>query len=125
MSEQITPSPTFATTHWSVVLSAGRDSSGARESLELLCQTYWYPLYAYIRRRGQDAHAAQDLTQEFFTRFLESRALRGLDRERGRFRAFLLAAMNHFLASEWNRAQSLKRGDGGIGRCSAVKSPRP
>ncbi len=101
----------FATTHWSVVLAAG-DSTvpGAREALEKLCRTYWYPLYAYVRRCGHDAPDAQDLTQEFFARFLESKALRDVSREKGRFRAFLLAAMNHFLANEWKRGQTLKRG---------------
>ncbi|MBI2925062.1 MAG: RNA polymerase sigma factor [Verrucomicrobia bacterium] len=101
----------FATTHWSVVLAAG-DSTipGAREALEKLCRAYWYPLYAYVRRRGHHVHEAQDLTQEFFARFLESHALRHVSREKGRFRAFLLAAMNHFLANEWKRGQTLKRG---------------
>ena len=101
----------FATTHWSVVLAAG-DSAipGAREALEKLCRTYWYPLYAYVRRRGHDEHDAQDLTQEFFAGFLESKALGSVDRSKGRFRAFLLAAMNHFLANEWKRGQTLKRG---------------
>ena len=110
-SEEPTPSPIFATMHLSVVLASG-DSAipGGREALEKLCRTYWYPLYAYVRRRGHNAHEAQDLTQEFFARFLESHALRDVSREKGRFRSFLLAAMNHFLANEWKRGQTLKRG---------------
>ena len=101
----------FATTQWSVVLAAGDTAiPGAHEALEKLYRTYWYPLYAYIRRRGHDAHEAQDLTQEFFARWLASKALRSVGREKGRFRSFLLAAMNHFLANEWERGQTLKRG---------------
>jgi len=103
----------FTTTHWSVVLAAGRDSSpGAAQALERLCRTYWYPLYAYVRRRGHDAHEAQDLTQEFFARFLANHTLQSVDRNKGRFRAFLLAAINHFLTNEWKRGQTLKRGGG-------------
>jgi RNA polymerase sigma-70 factor (ECF subfamily) len=111
VSESSREQGVFATTHWSVVLSAG-DSAipGAREALEKLCRTYWYPLYAYVRRRGHDAHEAQDLTQEFFVRFLASHTLQSMDRNKGRFRSFLLAAMNHFLANEWKRGQTLKRG---------------
>ena len=110
-SEEPTPSPIFATTHWSVVLASGNSAiPGTHEALEKLCRTYWYPLYAYVRRRGHNAHEAQDLTQEFFARFLESHALRGVNREKGLFRSFLLAAMNHFLANEWKRGQTLKRG---------------
>ena len=114
MSDQPTPSPIFATTHWSVVLNAGGggDSLRTATALEQLCRTYWYPLYAYVRRRGHDTQEAQDLTQEFFARLLQSRALQGVNRERGRFRAFLLASLNHFLANEWHRARTLKRGGG-------------
>ncbi len=76
--------PAFVTTHWSVVLSAGRsDTTRARAALARLCQTYWYPLYAYVRRRGHSPHDAQDLTQEFFTRLLERQAIAGADPERG------------------------------------------
>jgi RNA polymerase sigma-70 factor (ECF subfamily) len=92
----------FHTTHWSVVLSAGDSAMpGAREALEQLCRTYWYPLYAYVRRRGHDAHEAQDLTQEFFARLLASGALKSVNPDNGRLRAFLLSSMNHFLANEW------------------------
>jgi RNA polymerase sigma-70 factor (ECF subfamily) len=103
--------PIFATTHWSVVLTASSPAvPEARQALEELCRAYWYPLYAYVRRRGHDAHQAQDLTQEFFTRFLASDALSSVNQEKGRFRSYLLAAMNHFLTNEWKRGQTLKRG---------------
>jgi RNA polymerase sigma factor (sigma-70 family) len=103
--------PVFATTRWSVVLAAGHgDSSHARDALGHLCQSYWYPLYAYARRRGHSPHDAQDLTQEFFARLLHGRWVAQADRKRGRFRTFLLSAMQHFLANEWNRAHAQKRG---------------
>ena len=103
----------FATTHWSVVLTAGRsDTTRAQDALARLCQTYWYPLYAYVRRRGYSAHDAQDLTQAFFARLLEHQSLNCADPERGRFRSFILTAMNHFLASEWKRGMAQKRGGG-------------
>jgi RNA polymerase sigma-70 factor (ECF subfamily) len=103
--------PVFVTTHWSVVLAAGRnDTTRARDALAHLCQSYWYPLYAYVRRRGHAAHDAQDLTQEFFARLLERHTLAAADPERGRFRSFLLTAMNHFLANEWKKERSQKRG---------------
>lgn len=107
------PQHYFATTHWSVVLAAGRqDTARAHLALEKLCQSYWYPLYAYVRRRGQSAHDAQDLTQAFFARLLERQSLAGADPERGRFRSFLLGAMNHFLADEWAKLRTQKRGGG-------------
>ena len=102
----------FHTTHWSIVVSAQGDGSGAHESLAKLCQAYWYPLYAFVRRQGMSEHDAQDLTQEFFARLLEKSWLDGVDRERGRFRSWLLASMKHFLANEWDRANRLKRGGG-------------
>jgi RNA polymerase sigma-70 factor (ECF subfamily) len=94
-----------------VVLSA-RDagSPDAGAALESLCRAYWYPLYAYARRLGQSPHDAQDLTQEFFVRLLEKRWLANADREKGRFRTFLLTAFKRFLANEWDRAQAQKRG---------------
>ncbi|HXF11039.1 MAG TPA: sigma-70 family RNA polymerase sigma factor [Desulfuromonadaceae bacterium] len=105
--------PVFATTHWSVVLTAGRtDTTRAHDALAKLCQSYWYPLYAYVRRRGYSSHDAQDLTQAFFTRLLERRSLGHVDPSLGRFRSFLLAALNNFLASEWKSAQAQKRGGG-------------
>lgn len=105
----------FVTTRWSVVLTAGSsDSAHAGAALERLCQTYWYPLYAYVRRRGHSPEDAQDLTQEFFARLLERRWLERADREKGRFRSFLLTAMNRFLADEWDKARAQKRGGGRI-----------
>jgi RNA polymerase sigma-70 factor (ECF subfamily) len=105
----------FVTTHWSVVQKAGGDATAlARDALEKLCTAYWLPLYAYVRRKGRDEHEAQDLTQEFFARLLARNDFAGLDPNRGRFRAFLLASMNHFLAKEWRKAATLKRGSGQV-----------
>jgi RNA polymerase sigma-70 factor (ECF subfamily) len=103
----------FAVTRWSMVLAAGRRSSpDSRQALEVLCQTYWYPLHAYVRRRVADVHEAQDLTQAFFASLLEKNALAVAREERGRFRAFLLTAFKHFLSDEWDKAQAQKRGGG-------------
>src|SRR5947209_2081550 len=103
----------FLTTHWSVVTLAGGDSSmAAAQALEKLCRAYWYPLYVFVRRRGYDVHEAQDLTQSFFARLLEKDYLRAVDRKKGKFRSFLLAALEHFLANEWRRAHAQKRGGG-------------
>ena len=102
----------FVTTHWSVVLTAGHDTTHARAALEKLCQTYWYPLYAHVRRRGHSPADAQDLTQAFFLRLLEQRSLARVDPERGRFRAFMLGALNYFLISEWRKARTGRRGGG-------------
>ena len=103
----------FATTHWSVVVTAqdpaAQESSAA---LETLCRTYWYPVYAFVRRQGQSAHDAQDLTQEFFARLLHRDYLRAAAREKGRFRTFLIVALKRFMANEWDRARALKRGGG-------------
>ena len=103
----------FATTHWSIVVAAGRRASPeAREALAILCQVYWYPLYAYVRRQGHSAIDAQDLAQEFFVRLLERNYVRTADRTRGKFRSYLLASLKHFLAKEWRRAGTQKRGGG-------------
>jgi RNA polymerase sigma factor (sigma-70 family) len=103
----------FATTHWSVVVAArDGDSPQARDALAALCGTYWYPLYAFVRRQGNSADAAQDLTQEFFARLLEKDFLAVVDREKGKFRSFLLAACKHFLSNERDRARAQKRGGG-------------
>jgi RNA polymerase sigma-70 factor (ECF subfamily) len=103
----------FTTTHWSIVLAAGRAGSPEADgALEQLCRDYWYPLYAYIRRRGHSPHDAQDLVQEFFARFLGKNYLEGLNAERGKFRSFLLASLNHFLANAHDRASAAKRGGG-------------
>jgi RNA polymerase sigma-70 factor (ECF subfamily) len=100
----------FATTRWSLVVAAQGESPAAREALAELCRLYWYPLYAYVRRRGHGDDEAQDLTQEFFARLLERDDLAKLDQTRGRFRAFLLAACRHFLSNQRDRAHALKRG---------------
>jgi RNA polymerase sigma-70 factor (ECF subfamily) len=101
----------FATTHWSLI-AAARDpaSSQASVALAALCEAYWYPLYAYIRRQGVAAEEAHDLTQEFFARLLEKHWLDGVDQTKGTFRSFLLAACRHFLANERDRARARKRG---------------
>lgn len=99
----------FQTTRWSVVLSAVRGGEGSVEALEWLCTTYWYPLYAFVRRQGHDAEAARDLTQSFFVSLLQQSALKKIDPQLGRFRAFLLASMNHFLSNERERENALKR----------------
>jgi RNA polymerase sigma factor (sigma-70 family) len=93
-------------------MQAGTDSPQAHQALETLCRNYWYPLYAYVRRQGHSAHDAQDLTQAFFARLLEKNYLADVQREKGRFRSFLLASLKHFLANEWDREQALKRGGG-------------
>ena len=96
-----------------MVLSAGRKSSPQSDrALGELCQTYWYPLYAYVRRQGRSKEDAEDLVQAFFARFLEKNYLEGLSAERGKFRAFLLASLKHFLANEWDKANRQKRGGG-------------
>src|SRR5438105_6621319 len=103
----------FTATHWSVVLTAGQNSSPqAAEALKKLCRTYWYPLYAYVRRQGHSPPDAQDLTQEFFARLLARNYLGTVGREKGKFRSFLLAALNHFIADERDRAKAAKRGGG-------------
>jgi DNA-directed RNA polymerase specialized sigma24 family protein len=100
----------FVTTQWSVVLTASGGTIEADAALERLCSVYWLPLYAFIRRRGYEAHDAQDLTQEFFFRLLAKDSLRAVDRSKGKFRSFLLGALEHFLANEWRNAHAQKRG---------------
>jgi len=103
----------FSTTHWSVVLTAGqRELPQANEALEKLCRAYWYPLYVYVRRQGSSPEDAQDVTQEFFSRLLEKNFLAQADRDRGRFRSFLLVSLKNFMINEWKRAGRLKRGGG-------------
>lgn len=103
----------FTTTRWSVVLRAGEsDGSKAAVALEELACLYWYPLYAFVRRKGHSPEDAADLTQEFFTRLLAAEFLAGVDPDKGRFRSFLLTALNRFLIDEWKRAQTQKRGGG-------------
>lgn len=103
----------FATTHWSVVLTAGlHDTERSKAALEKLCSAYWFPLYAFVRRRGYSVEDAQDLTQQFFARVIERNLVASADRARGRFRSFLLSSMGHFLANEWDKARAFKRGGG-------------
>ena len=102
----------FRTTQWSVVLRAGEDDSESRQALESLCRTYWPPVYSYVRRRGYDHDAALDLTQGFFAQFLEKNYLRAADRQRGKFRSFLLTSVKNYLANEWDKGQAQKRGTG-------------
>lgn len=95
------------------MLTAQRhDSTRAHAALSSLCRTYWYPLYAFVRRQGHSAHDAQDLTQEFFAKLLAKNYLAAVAPERGKFRSFLLASLKHFLANEWKRTQAAKRGGG-------------
>lgn len=103
----------FQATHWSVVLQAAQDTSPqSTEALEKLCRAYWHPLYAYVRRHGYPPEEAEDLTQEFFARLLAKHWLRNADQNRGRFRSFLLGALNHFLSCEWRKGRAAKRGGG-------------
>lgn len=105
------PSPRFATTRWSLVLQAkDKAAPQARAALADLCKAYWYPLYAFVRKRSRDGHEAQDRTQGFFVRLLEQDFLDDVVPERGRFRAFLLAAIKHFIANEIDRERAIKRG---------------
>jgi RNA polymerase sigma-70 factor (ECF subfamily) len=107
------PGDIFATTHWTVVLAAGqRHTPQSDAALEELCRTYWFPLYAYVRRRGHAKEDAEDLTQAFFARLLEKNFIANLSGEKGKFRAFLLATLKHFLANEWDKSQRKKRGCG-------------
>ena len=107
----------FATTHWSVVLAAGHGTdTRAPEALERLCGAYWRPLYLFVRSSGYDEETAKDLTQAFFERLLGKDYVKDADPARGRFRTFLLAALKHFLANEWDREKAVKRG----GHCRFV-----
>lgn len=117
MSDPPSPLPgennRFATTRWTLVLAAGRKSSPqAQQALETLCGEYWYPLYAYVRRKGHSIEEAQDLTQSFFAHLLEKEALQVADPQRGKFRSFLLSSLNHFLTNQWRRETAQKRGGG-------------
>ncbi|MCP3144504.1 RNA polymerase sigma factor [Pyxidicoccus xibeiensis] len=103
----------FATTRWSLIAAAGGGAS-APDALATLCELYWHPCYAFIRRRGYAADPAYDLTQGFFVRLLEKNDLATVDRERGRFRSWLLAALKHHLANDWHREQTQKRGGGAV-----------
>jgi len=112
MSE-IPPPREFTTTRWSVVLRAGGASpEEAHAALEQLCSDYWYPLYAFVRRKGHSPEDAADLTLDFFAKLLANDFTQGLTPEGGRFRSFLLTSLNRFLIDEWHRGQCLKRGGG-------------
>jgi DNA-directed RNA polymerase specialized sigma24 family protein len=101
----------FSTTQWSVVLLAAQGGLFAMEgALEELCRKYWYPLYAFVRRRGFDPHEAEDLTQSFFAFFLEKETLKKVDRQKGKFRSFLLASLTNFLNNDWDKRHTLKSG---------------
>jgi RNA polymerase sigma factor (sigma-70 family) len=103
----------FATTHWSVVLTAADSTApGSREALETLCRTYWYPLYAFVRLKGSPPEDAKDLTQAFFERFLEKHYVKNFAPEKGRFRTFLLAILQRFLCDQFDRSNAAKRGGG-------------
>jgi RNA polymerase sigma factor (sigma-70 family) len=107
----VPPKARFDTTRWSLVLAVrGTGTAESRAALETLCEQYWYPLYAYLRRAGQSAADAEDLTQGFFLRLLEKDALQAADPRRGRFRSFLLTAIKHFALNEWDRRRAMKRG---------------
>jgi RNA polymerase sigma-70 factor (ECF subfamily) len=104
----------FVTTRWSVVISAGSGTKSAEEALSQLCGAYWYPLYAFVRRQGHSPHDAEDLTQGFFTYLLEKQTLERVQRDKGKFRSFLLACLTNFLANEWDKRRAAKRGGGRV-----------
>ena len=116
------PQGPFGQTDWPTVNAAGQGGDHAARAKEKLCQTYWYPLYAYARQKRQSPDDAQDSTQEFLSRFMENSKFADLDPSKGKFRSFLLAAMNHFLANEWRRGRAKKRGGGAILSLDAVKA---
>lgn len=109
----ITHDDIFVTTRWTVVLTAADQSSPqAERAMEEICQIYWFPLYAYVRRRGHSPEDAEDLTQEFFRQLFEHRWIENVDREKGKLRAFLITALKHFMAKAWRKASAKKRGGG-------------
>ena len=115
LSSTTPPDDIFATTHWTVVLAAGRrQTPESSRALEELCQGYWYPLYAYVRRRGLSREDAEDAVQSFFAKLLSKNSLENLAAEKGKFRAFLLASLKNFLANEWDKARAQKRGGGDV-----------
>jgi RNA polymerase sigma factor (sigma-70 family) len=113
----------FCTTRWTVVRRAvGCDDAAARQALAALCESYWYPIYAFIRRSGKSPHDAEDLTQGFFTRLLEKDLLAAADPEKGKLRTFLLSCTRHFLADEYDRANAQKRGAALVSSFDAVQA---
>ena len=112
-SEQVMRTAVFATTHWSVVLQAGdNQSSHGSAALEKLCRTYWFPIYAFVRRKGHGEEDAKDLTQQFFACLLERKDFQMVDARKGKFRTFLVASLTHFLSNQRDYAQAAKRGGG-------------
>src|SRR5262245_41789351 len=108
---RVRASPVFATTHWSTVLAAGEAKSAqSQEALEKLCRAYWYPIYVYVRRKGSASDEAEDLTQEFFAQLIAKEHLQRADRNKGKFRTFLLAMLDYLLARECSRAHRQQRG---------------
>ena len=105
-------SPKFQQTQWTLIRSAGFNSPQSQDALEKLCRTYWYPIYAFIRRNGRGPHDAQDLTQDFFARFLQTNSIVRADPRRGKFRTFLLGALKNFLTDAHRKATAWKRGGG-------------
>lgn len=113
MKSEFGPAAAFHTTHWSVVLRAGKeDAPKSEEALERLCRSYWHPIYGYLRRRGFSAHDAEDLVQGFFAGLLRRKGLENVSPDLGRFRSFLLASVNNHISHEWEKGQRLKRGGG-------------
>lgn len=113
LREEAIPAAHFVTTHWSVVVTAGQaQTDEAFHALEQLCRAYWYPLFAYVRRRGYSEEEAKDLTQAFFAQVIDRKYLADARPERGRFRTFLLTSLHHFLANDWHRSQTQRRGGG-------------
>ncbi|MDB5293202.1 MAG: hypothetical protein JWL69_4443 [Phycisphaerales bacterium] len=110
---QMTRSRRFQTTHWSIVAAAGAPTSAeSRAALAVLCEAYWYPLYAYLRHRGYSVDSAEELTQAFFAMLIESKTLKNADPSLGRFRSYLLGALKHFLGTQSQQAKAAKRGGG-------------
>ena len=115
VDETAKPRDYFATTQWTMVLHAGGgDPASTHDALAQLCQSYWHPLYSYARRRGNSPADAEDLAQGFFARLLELNSLAQVQREKGKFRSFLLASFNHYLSDEWDRERAQKRGKGRV-----------
>jgi RNA polymerase sigma factor (sigma-70 family) len=102
----------FPNTRWSIVLAASQSTPETAGALDVICRTYWSPLYAYVRRSGHSPHDAQDITQEFFQRLLEKNWLHSADREKGRLRAFLIVSLKNFMTNRWRHASAQRRGGG-------------
>ena len=126
MSSQVDKNELFATTHWSVILQAtDSHSPHAAEAMDRLCKAYWYPIYAFLRRQGQNENDAADLTQDFFAHLLEKKRIPAADRQRGRFRTFLIAALKNHVTDLKRRDRALKRGGGELPVSLDVKDATP